>query len=127
MELPTALKYSENHEWVRVEGNRAIIGITDFAQEEFGTIVFAELPRTGDTLAAGAPVGSMESVKTVTELYAPVSGTVVETNQKVQDNPGMINMQPYDGGWLLVIEMSDPGELDRLWDADKYAQTYLHA
>lgn len=120
------LKYSENHEWVRVDGKRAFVGITDFAQEEFGTIVFVELPEAGETLKAGDPIGSMESVKTITEIYAPVSGKVVEVNRKLQDNPGIINMQPYEGGWLIVVEMSDPSELDKLWDADKYEATYVH-
>lgn len=126
MEIVQGLKYSQNHEWVRVEGGRAYIGITDFAQEEFGTIVFVELPEAGDSLKAGDPIGSMESVKTVTEIYAPVSGKVLEVNRKLQENPGIINMQPYEGGWLIVVEMSDPSELEQLWDADKYEATYVH-
>ncbi|UUZ83231.1 glycine cleavage system protein GcvH [Paenibacillus sp. P26] len=126
MEVIQGLKYSENHEWVRKEGDRAVIGITDFAQEEFGVIVFVELPEVGDTLKAGDPIGSMESVKTVTEIYAPVSGKVIQVNSKLQENPGIINMQPYEGGWSLVVEMSDETELDALWDADKYELTYAH-
>ncbi|GMX60717.1 MULTISPECIES: glycine cleavage system protein GcvH [Paenibacillus] len=126
MEVIKGLKYSENHEWVRVENGRAVIGLTDFAQEEFGIIVFVELPEEGDVLQAGEPFGSMESVKTVTELYAPVSGKVVSVNPKLTENPGVINLSPYGQGWMIVVEMSDPAELDRLWEADKYEQTYVH-
>ncbi|MDO3680763.1 glycine cleavage system protein GcvH [Paenibacillus ehimensis] len=126
MEVIKGLKYSENHEWVRVENGRAVIGLTDFAQEEFGIIVFVELPEEGEVLQAGEPFGSMESVKTVTELYAPVSGKVVSVNPKLTENPGVINLSPYGQGWMIVVEMSDPAELDRLWEADKYEQTYVH-
>ncbi|AFH59773.1 glycine cleavage system protein GcvH [Paenibacillus caseinilyticus] len=126
MEIVPGLKYSETHEWIRIEGNRAVIGLTDFAQEEFGMIVFVELPEPGDELKAGEPIGSMESVKTVTEMYAPVSGKVLEINPKLTANPSLINMSPYSDGWLVVVEMSDPAELERLWDADKYEQTYVH-
>ncbi|TVY09720.1 glycine cleavage system protein GcvH [Paenibacillus cremeus] len=126
MDVVKDLKYSENHEWVRVEGNHAVIGMTDFAQEEFGMIVFVELPQAGDTLQAGEPFGSMESVKTVSELYAPVSGKVVEINRKLDKEPGAINMSPYQEGWMIVVEMSDPSELERLWDAAKYEATYGH-
>lgn len=126
MEILQGLKYSENHEWVRLENKRAIIGMTDFAQEEFGMIVFVELPEAGDELQAGEPFGSMESVKTVTELYAPVSGKVVEVNRKLADNPGVINLSPYGEGWMIVVELSDPSELERLWNADKYEETYVH-
>ncbi|MBE1445581.1 MULTISPECIES: glycine cleavage system protein GcvH [unclassified Paenibacillus] len=126
MEVLHNLKYSENHEWVRVEGNRAVIGMTDFAQEELGMIVFAELPEVGDTLKAGEPFGSMESVKTVSEMYAPISGKVIDINRKLQDNPGVINLSPYDNGWMIVVEIADPAELDKLWDAAKYEATYGH-
>lgn len=126
MEVLNNLKYSENHEWVRIEGNRAVIGMTDFAQEELGMIVFAELPEIGDTLKAGEPFGSMESVKTVSEMYAPISGKVIDINRKLQENPGVINLSPYESGWMIVVEMADPTELDKLWDADKYEATYGH-
>ncbi|GAA4880924.1 glycine cleavage system protein GcvH [Paenibacillus vulneris] len=126
MEVLHNLKYSENHEWVRVEGNRAVIGMTDFAQEELGMIVFAELPEVGDTLKAGEPFGSMESVKTVSEMYAPISGKVIDINRKLQDNPGVINLSPYDNGWMIVVEIADSAELDKLWDAAKYEATYGH-
>ncbi|WP_282939576.1 glycine cleavage system protein GcvH [Paenibacillus sp. RC67] len=126
MEVLNNLKYSENHEWVRVEGNRAVIGMTDFAQEELGMIVFAELPEVGDSLKAGEPFGSMESVKTVSEMYAPLSGKVIDINRKLQENPGVINLSPYESGWMIVVEIADPAELDKLWDADKYEATYGH-
>ncbi|CAG7646690.1 glycine cleavage system protein GcvH [Paenibacillus allorhizosphaerae] len=126
MEVIQGLQYSENHHWVRVEGTRAVIGMTDFAQEEFGMVMFVELPEVGDTVQAGEPFGSMESVKTVTELYAPVSGTIVDTNQKLHKEPNVINMSPYGQGWLLVIEMSDSSELAQLWDAERYKATYIH-
>ena len=126
MEVLQELKYSENHVWVRQEGSRAVIGLTDFAQNEFGVIVFIELPEIGETLKAGDPFGSMESVKTVTELYAPLSGKVVDVNRKLNDNPGIINMQPYHQGWVLTLEMSDASELEQLWDAKRYEETYVH-
>lgn len=126
MEVVKHLKYSENHEWVRVEGNKAVIGMTDFAQEELGMIVFAELPEVGDELKAGEPFGSMESVKTVSEMYAPISGKVIDVNRKLQDNPGVINMSPYDNGWMIVLEITDAAQLDKLWDAEKYEATYGH-
>ncbi len=94
MEIIQGLKYSENHEWVRLEGNRAVVGLTDFAQEEFGVIVFIELPEVGETLRAGEPFGSMESVKTVTELYAPVSGKVIDINRKLNENRALSTCHP---------------------------------
>lgn len=124
MNVPAELKYSEEHEWVRVDGNRATIGITDFAQSELGDIVFVELPEVGDTVEFGEPFGSVESVKTVSELYAPVSGKVVEVNSALADAPEKVNESPYGEGWMIVVEPSDPSELDRLWTADKYAETY---
>jgi glycine cleavage system H protein len=126
VEVLDSLKYSENHEWVRVEGNRAVIGMTDFAQEELGQIVFVELPEVGDELKAGEPFGSMESVKTVSEMYAPVSGKVVDINRKLLADPSAINLAPYNGGWMIVLEVADPAELERLWDAKKYEDTYGH-
>ncbi|MFH5181279.1 glycine cleavage system protein GcvH [Paenibacillus sp. TAB 01] len=126
MEVLDHLKYSENHEWIRVEGKRAIIGMTDFAQEELGTIVFVELPQVGDHLKAGEPFGSMESVKTVSEMYAPVSGKVVSVNTKLQDNPGVINLSPYEHGWMIILEPDQAADLDQLWDAERYRDTYGH-
>lgn len=122
--VPEQLKYTEDHEWARVEGNRVTIGITDFAQHELGDIVFVELPEVGDEVEAGEPFGSVESVKTVSELYAPVSGKVVEVNSALIDSPEKVNEAPYGDGWMIVVEMSDAAQLDRLWTADKYVETY---
>ena len=124
MNIPNELRYSENHEWVRVEGSRAVIGITDFAQSELGDIVFVELPAAGASIQAGEPFGSVESVKTVSELYAPLSGKVVEVNEALNDSPEWVNKAPYGDGWLIVVELSDASELDKLWSADKYKETY---
>lgn len=118
--VPSNLKYSKEHEWVRVEGNKAYIGITDFAQSELGDIVFVELPEVGATLAKDATFGTVESVKTVSDLYAPVSGTIVEVNAELNDAPEKVNESPYEGAWMVVVEMSDASELDSLLDAAAY-------
>src|SRR5699024_2942670 len=107
MSLPTDLQYSKDHGWVRSEGSDLRIGITQFAQEELGDIVFVELPEIGDDLEKGEAFGNVESVKTVSELYAPVSGTVVEVNEALLENTSLINESPYSQGWLVVIEASD--------------------
>lgn len=123
MNLPKELKYSEEHEWIKQEGdNKVRIGITDFAQDELGDIVFVELPEVGDTLEANSPFGSVESVKTVSELYAPVSGKVVEVNGELDDSPEKVNESSYGDGWMIVVEMSDSSELEKLMDADKYKE-----
>lgn len=124
MKIPSELRYNEAHQWVRVEGKRAVIGITEFAQDELGEIVFVELPAVGEPVKLDEPLGSVESVKTVSELYAPVSGTVVEVNEMLGDQPGKVNEAPYGEGWLITVEMSDTSELDKLWTADKYRETY---
>ena len=124
MNAPAELKYTEEHEWVRVEGNLATVGITDFAQCELGDIVFVELPKVGDTVTKGESFGNVESVKTVSELYAPVSGKVVKVNEALEEAPEKINESPYGDGWMIVVEISDPEELNRLWSAEKYSETY---
>jgi|SRR5690625_3637849 len=120
MNLPTDLLYSEEHEWVRREGSDIRIGITDFAQSELGDIVFVELPEVGDEIVANEPFGSVESVKTVSELYAPISGKVVEVNEDLEDNPEYVNESPYDQAWMIVVEPSDDSELDNLLSAEQY-------
>lgn len=120
MNLPTDLLYSEEHEWVRREGSDVRIGITDFAQSELGDIVFVELPEVGDELTAGEPFGSVESVKTVSELYAPISGKVVEVNEELEDSPEFVNDSPYEQAWMIVVEPSDDAELDNLLSAEQY-------
>ncbi len=120
--LPKELKYSEEHEWVKVDGNKVHVGITDFAQSELGDIVFVELPEVGDEITADEPFGSVESVKTVSELYAPVSGKVVEINEELDDAPELVNESPYEKAWMIVVELSDVSELDNLMTAEKYEE-----
>ena len=120
--LPQDLKYSKEHEWVRVEGNKAYIGITDFAQSELGDIVFVELPEAGDEVVQNSTFGTVESVKTVSDLYAPVSGQIIEVNESLADSPEKVNESPYGDGWMLVVEMKDPAELDNLLNAEQYAE-----
>lgn len=122
MSIPKELRYSQEHEWVRVEGNTVRIGITDFAQSELGDIVFVELPEVGAQLTANEPFGSVESVKTVSELYAPISGKVVAVNEELNDNPEYVNESPYDKAWMIVIEPSDMSEVDSLLTAEQYEQ-----
>jgi len=114
------LKFSKDHEWVRTEGNINTIGITDFAQSELGDIVFVELPEAGDEITAGQPFGSVESVKTVSELYAPISGKVVEVNSELEDSPEFVNESPYDNAWLIKVEASNDDELTELLDQAQY-------
>ena len=122
MDLPEELKYSKEHLWIRVEGERAVIGITDYAQEQLGMIRALDLPAPGDELDQDDSFGSVEARKTVAELYAPVSGLVLEVNGEVLDSPEIINDDPYDGGWLLVLEMADTEELKLLINADDYLE-----
>ncbi|WP_054951331.1 glycine cleavage system protein GcvH [Numidum massiliense] len=125
MNLPKELKYSQEHEWVKEEGNNRVrIGITDFAQSELGDIVFVELPEVGDEVEANEPFGSVESVKTVSELYAPVSGKVVEVNGELDDSPELVNESPYEKAWMVVVELSNAAELGDLWSAEKYEETF---
>lgn len=120
MNTPKELRYSEEHEWVRVEGDKVRVGITDFAQAELGDIVFVELPEVGTEVTANEPFGSVESVKTVSELYAPVSGKVVEVNEALNDSPEFVNESPYEKAWMIVIEPSDISEVDNLLTAEQY-------
>lgn len=121
MEFPANLKYTEDHEWIRVEnGNIAYIGITDFAQSELGEIVYVEVDTEGDTLDMGEEFGSVEAVKTTSDLFMPVSGTVLEVNAALEDKPELVNDSPYADGWIVKIELSDPGQLDHLLDAEAY-------
>lgn len=121
MEFPEELKYSKEHIWVRVERGTAVIGVTDFAQEELGLVACVELPEEGDELEQDDSFGSIEGRKTVAELYAPFSGTVEAVNGELADNPGLINDDPYDSGWLVEVALSDPDELKGLMSADDYA------
>ncbi|MDG5471739.1 glycine cleavage system protein GcvH [Jeotgalibacillus sp. ET6] len=120
MSSPKELRYSEEHEWVKVEDNKARIGITSFAQSELGDIVFVELPEVGDVLKSDEPFGSVESVKTVSELYAPVSGKVIEVNEELSDSPEFVNESPFEKAWMVVVELDNPSEVDELMTAEKY-------
>ncbi|QJW47318.1 glycine cleavage system protein GcvH [bacterium BFN5] len=122
MNIPQELKYSKDHEWVRIEGNKVTIGITDYAQSQLGDVVFVELPELGAEVAAGAGFSVVESVKAVSDIYAPVSGKVVEINEVLADTPEIVNQSPYDEGWIVVLEIADPTELSELLDSEAYAQ-----
>jgi glycine cleavage system H protein len=122
MNTPKELRYSEEHEWVKVEGEKVRIGITDFAQSELGDIVFVELPEVGDEIKADEPFGSVESVKTVSELYAPISGKVVEINEDLDDSPEFVNESPYEKAWMIVIEPSNVSDVDSLMTAEQYVE-----
>lgn len=122
MTVPSELKYSKEHEWVKVDRDIVTIGITDFAQSELGDIVFVELPEEGDELTSGDSFGSVESVKTVSELYAPLSGKVVEVNEELEDSPEFVNESSYDKAWMVKVELSDKAQLDELLDADAYSE-----
>ena len=122
MTVPSELKYSKEHEWVKVDGDIVTIGITDFAQSELGDIVCVELPEEGDELTSGDSFGSVESVKTVSELYAPLSGKVVEVNEELEDSPEFVNESSYDKAWMVKVELSDKAQLDELLDADAYSE-----
>lgn len=120
MNVPKELKYTKEHEWVRVEGDVAVVGVTDFAQGELGDIVFVELPDVGRTLDAMESFGVAESVKTVSDLFAPVAGEVVAINEGLNDAPESVNKAPYGAGWMIKIRISDPAQLDGLLDAAAY-------
>lgn len=122
MAVPNELKYSKEHEWVKVEGNVAIIGITEYAQSELGDIVFVELPETDDEINEGDTFGSVESVKTVSELYAPISGKVVEVNEELEDSPELVNESPYEKAWMVKVEISDESQIEALLTAEKYSE-----
>ncbi len=120
------LLYSKEHEWVlQLDGNRVRIGISAYAQNQLGDIVFVEVPEEDDEVTANDSMGTIESVKAVSEIYSPVSGTVVLVNEELNDSPEIINQQPFDGGWLVEVEMSDPGELETLLNEDAY-QSFIN-
>jgi glycine cleavage system H protein len=122
MEIPAGLRYSKEHEWVATEEEVATIGITDYAQEQLGEIVYVELPAVGDKISKDDAFGVVESVKAVSDIYAPVSGTVVEVNQELPESPEMINEDPYGDGWLVKVKVSDGSELEDLLDHDEYEE-----
>jgi glycine cleavage system H protein len=117
---PKNLKYHREHDWARVEGDNAVFGLTDYAQETLGDIVFIELPEVGTDVSAGSSYAEVESVKAVSDVYAPLSGSVVEVNEEVVDAPEIINESPYEDGWLIKVRLSDPSEVDDLMSAEEY-------
>ena len=121
MDFPEELKYTKEHIWVRIESNSAVIGITDYAQEELGTVRGVELPDEGDEIEQDDSIGSIEAQKTVASIYAPFSGTVKNVNHEALDNPELLNDDPYDGAWLVEVSLDDPEELKNLLSADDYA------
>ncbi|MEA2679569.1 MAG: glycine cleavage system protein [Candidatus Binataceae bacterium] len=122
MEAPPGLKYSKEHEWVATEESVATIGITDHAQEQLGEIVYIELPAIGEKVSKDDPFGVVESVKAVSDIYAPVSGTVVEVNEDLPESPEVVNEDPYGDGWLIKVKVSDPADLEDLMENDEYAE-----
>lgn len=120
MSTPKELRYTKEHEWVKTEKGTVRIGITEFAQSELGDIVFVELPEIGSELKANEPFGSVESVKTVSELYAPISGKVIEINEELNDNPEFVNESPFEKAWMIVLEPSDSSEVEKLMSANEY-------
>ena len=122
--IPAELRYHSEHEWIRIEGKIAVLGITDYAQEALGDVVFLELPRPGSIVSAGQEIGEVESTKTTSAIYTPVSGKIIGVNEGLKDKPELINKEPYGQGWIARIEMSDPSEVQQMMDAKQY-EAYL--
>jgi len=120
MKFPETLRYTKEHEWIRLEGEVAIIGITDFAQHELGDIVYVDIETVGQDLAAGSVFGTVEAVKTVSDLYLPVDGTITEVNPKLNSNPELVNADPYGDGWMVKVKLSNASDVDSLMDAAAY-------
>jgi glycine cleavage system H protein len=122
MEIPASLKYTKDHEWIRVEGEEAYVGITDFAQGELGDIVYVEIETEGDTLSMGDVFGTVEAVKTVSDLFMPITGKVLEVNPELEATPEVVNESPYDKGWMVKISIDNQAELDGLLSAEEYKE-----
>ena len=118
--VPEGLRYTKDHEWAKIEGKRARIGITDFAQDQLTDVVYVELPPIGKTVKQGEPIGTVESVKAVSEIFAPINGTVVEVNKALVDKPELVNKDPYGEGWMVVVEATEPAQANALMDAAAY-------
>ncbi|HID87451.1 MAG TPA: glycine cleavage system protein GcvH [Anaerolineae bacterium] len=121
MDVPRDLRYTREHEWIRMEDSRAQVGITDYAQDQLGDIVYVELPEPGTQVAFMEPFGVVESVKAASDLFSPVSGQIVEINERLEDQPELVNQDPYGEGWMIVVEVSEPAELDQLLSPEEYA------
>ena len=122
MNIPQSLKYTKEHEWVREDSDTVTVGITDHAQGELGDIIFVEFPAIGQKIEKDEPCGTIEAVKTVADLFAPISGTVIEINETLDDSPESVNNDPYGDGWMVKVSVSEPGELDNLMSADQYQE-----
>jgi glycine cleavage system H protein len=122
MNIPDNLKYTKDHEWVKIDGDEALIGITEFAQKELGDIVFIEVETEGESLDAGEAFGTIEAVKTVSDLFMPLAAEVLEFNEELESNPEIVNKDPYGEGWIIKIKITDPAGLDELLDADSYKE-----
>ncbi|CAL5213073.1 unnamed protein product [Lathyrus oleraceus] len=116
------LKYADSHEWVKVDGNSATIGISDHAQDHLGDVVYVELPEVGAAVTQGDGFGAVESVKATSDVYSPVSGKVVQVNEELSGSPGLVNSSPYENGWIIKVELSDSGELNKLMDSEQYSK-----
>ena len=121
MSVPADLKYTAEHEWIRVEGDEIVVGVTEFAQGELGDVVFIEIETEGETLAKGDTFGTIEAVKTVSDLYMPVDGEVINVNPALEDTPELVNSEPFEGGWMIRVKLSDASQLDALMTADAYS------
>lgn len=122
--IPSDLRFHKEHEWVRLDGTQATVGISDFAQDALGDIVFLDLPKVGTTVKVGQQIGEVESTKTTSTIYTPVSGRVIKINTDLKDRPEVVNSDPYGNGWIAVIDLSNPGEVDQLMTAPQY-ETFL--
>lgn len=122
MNFPTNVKYTNEHEWVRIEGDKAYVGITDYAQSQLGDIIFVDIPTEGETLEKGETFGSIEVVKTVSDLFLPIGGEILEVNPALEENPELVNKDPYGEGWIVKIKPTDASEADDLLDAEAYKQ-----
>ena len=124
MEFPAGLRYTKEHEWIRVEGNQAYVGITDYAQQELGDVVYVELPEPGGAVRHMEPFGVVESVKAVSDLFSPVTGSVTQVNEELFNRPELVNSDPYGQGWMIVVEIGEPAQLESLLTAEEY-EAYL--
>lgn len=122
MNIPESLKYTKDHEWIKIDGDEALIGVTDYAQQELGDVVFVEIETEGETLEKEEVFGTIEAVKTVSDIFMPISGEVTEVNPKLEDSPDVVNKDPYGDGWLIKVKISDQSEADDLLDADQYKE-----
>ena len=123
MEFPSDLKYHKEHTWAKIDGDVATIGITDYAQDQLGEVLFVDLPEVGDSITQGETFGSIESAKVSSDLYAPVSGEIIEVNEALEDEPELVNSSPYEDGWIIKVKVSDPDEAENLLDSGAYEKT----